>query len=426
MVFAKRISNRLPVLAAMAGADGLQSARCARSPPMNSARTPRPPPKSARCSASPEQVDQKQLSLEVLKLIDRFQLPSRPPPRRLFASEAEAATAARWTANATLSKDSLDELRALLKEKRSPQKPPPPPEPWLACFTRPSAVAAPAVSLGDEGEICGAQCSARRHKSPRASSGRISGRPTGGGARVSLSRVAIPTLECAGASRGGSFASSRKTCGQSARTHLPSNTDTPVGIPIGSGRLSSRSPTSSRGVQGEAGGGGGGRSNRHFTYQKINICSTIGHASMAAFQPAIPATPRTDALGKPATLTGTAADIAPRQTHADEEEAGTAALLTTPPSDMPSDSDRMESGRISSVKPRMSDDGSSEEDRREDKALQHAPSTSAPPAKVRHEVRPRTCLGMALKGLMQSCCMMSCLLFFFYIATANYMAPWHV
>jgi Ca-activated chloride channel family protein len=39
---------------------------------MNSARTPRPPPKSARCSASPEQVDQKQLSLEVLKLIDRL------------------------------------------------------------------------------------------------------------------------------------------------------------------------------------------------------------------------------------------------------------------------------------------------------------------------------------------------------------------
>ena len=113
---------------------------------MNSARTPRPPPKSARCSASNEQVDQKQLSLEVLKLIDRFQLPSRPPPRRLFASEAEAATAARWTANATLSKDSLDELRALLKEKRSPQKPPPPPEPWLACFTRPSAAAAPAVA----------------------------------------------------------------------------------------------------------------------------------------------------------------------------------------------------------------------------------------------------------------------------------------
>ena len=93
---------------------------------------------------------------------------------------------------------------------------------------------------------------------------------------------------------------------------------------------------------------------------------------------------------------------------------------------MPSDNvDRMESG-TSSVKPRMSDDGSSEEGRREDKALQHAPFTSAPPAKVRHEVRPRTCLGMALKGLMQTCCMMSCLLFFFYIATARYMAPLHV
>jgi hypothetical protein len=403
------------------GAGGLQSARCARGgPPMNSARTPRPPPKSARCSASNEQVDQKQLSLEVLKLIDRFQLPSRPPPRRLFASEAEAATAARWTANATLSKDSLDELRALLKEKRSPQKPPPPPEPWLACFTRPSAAAAPAVSLSDEGDICAGAQSARRHKSPRASSGR----PTGGGARVSLSRVAIPTLEC-----GGSFASSRKPCGQSARTHLPSNTDTP----IGSGRLSSRSPISSRGAQGEAGGGSGGR-NRHFTSQKINFCSsTIGNASMAAFQPAIPATPRTDALGEPATLMGTAADIADQQMHADEEEAGTAALLTgtSPPSDifMPRDSDvSMESGP--SVEPRMSDGGSSEEGRREDKALQHAPFTSAPPAKVRPWVRhdqvrtrPRTCLGMALKGLMQSCCMVSCLLFVYYIVTAHPMAP---
>lgn len=411
----------------------------------------------------------KELSIEVLKLIDAFQQASRPVPLRRFATPRDAECAARATAHTALSKESIAEMREALKEKRSPCSPKKvEPPAWLACFckqaqeepaaTQPSIEHnAPAVSFkgADARRAAGAPAGVAAGASAGAPARAPAGAPAGGAPRTQSAQhrsphpapcrprpasVAIPALPC-NATRGAPSPGA-----QSARAPLlgGAGNDSSRSVGAAGGLASGRTSIRSQGAfKGHGFPSSTCESSRATattlvsSYDGFNSFRPPPATMVPSFRPP---TARRFADGMLAPRGGSAAGFgaasATGEVENDKEQgAGDAtasnALLAPQASEHEYEHDdagivpgmnELEAGsRVTSRSALSTDTGerrgtsftrASATDLAEEKLMGGIADalgepTTAPPS--------TTCLGRVFKFLMQACCLVSCAVYFYLI-----------